>query len=225
MEGRVSNALSYRRRNRMRFVLGVTVDIIKERLDPERKDSMSTAIIDPQVTAPDDMLYERVNGRFVEKQVSAIAVWLAGRLFELMNAAGRATRSGQAVNEMVFILDVERDLRRRPDVAFVSAKTWPLDKLPPWETDWPIAPDLAVEIISPGNSMNDMMRKLGEYFRYGVKEVWIALPEERAVHCYSGPKSVRILDVHDTLTTPLIPGWSLVIGDWLPEIPASQAMP
>lgn len=186
---------------------------------------MSIAIIEPTLTPPDDMLYERVDGQFVEKHVSAIAVWLAGRLFELMNAAGRASRTGQAVNEMVFILDTERDLRRRPDVAFVSAERWPLDKLPPWETDWPIVPELAVEIISPGNSMNKMMRKLNEYFRHGVSEVWLALPEERSVHCYSGPKTVRILDAADMLSTPLLPGWSLTVGDWLPVLPVGESTP
>lgn len=186
---------------------------------------MSTAIMDPQVTPPDDMLYERVNGRFVEKQVSALTGELATRLYDSINPIVRNGGTGRAVVEGVFIIDLNRDLRRRPDVAFISSTRWPLDRFGPSEGDWPIAPELAVEIISPGNSMNDMMRKLGEYFRYGVKEVWIALPEERAVHCYSGPKSVRILDVHDTLTTPLIPGWSLVIGDWLPEIPVSRTMP
>ena len=180
---------------------------------------MSVAIIEPTATPPDDMLYERVDGKFVEKDVSAIAAWLAARLYAILDLAGRAGSAGQAVNEMVFILDTKRDLRRRPDVAFVSASTWPLDRLPPWETDWPIVPELAVEIISPGNSMSKMMRKVAEYFRYGVSEVWLALPEERSVHCYSGPKSVRILDASDALSTPLIPGWSLTVANWLPELP------
>lgn len=185
---------------------------------------MSIAIIEPALTPPDDMLYERVNGRFVEKKpMSALALYLATQLTELMNALAKPKALGRAITEMVFILDIERDLRRRPDVAYVSAQRWPLDKLPPWETDWPIVPELAVEIISPGNSMNQMMRKLNEYFRHGVSEVWLALPEERSVHCYSGPKTVRILDAADTLSTPLLPGWSLVVGEWLPELPASEA--
>ena len=183
---------------------------------------MSVATVEPTFQPPDDMLYERVNGRFVEKPMSALALWLGTRLYELMNTAARGARVGQAVNEMVFILDTKRDLRRRPDVAFVSEKTWPLDRLPPWETDWPIVPDLAVEIISPNNTMGAMMRKRREYFRYGVKEVWIALPDERSVHCYTEPKAVQILDAGDSLSTPLIPGWSLLIGDWLPQIPESQ---
>jgi hypothetical protein len=68
-----------------------------------------------------------------------------------------------------------------------------------------------------------MIRKVGEYFRYGVSEVWLALPDERCIQVYTGPKSVRILDAGDALTTPLIPGWTLVVGDWLPEIPEAAS--
>jgi Uma2 family endonuclease len=185
---------------------------------------MTVATIEQGLTPPTDMLYERIGGKFVEKPMSAFAIWLGSELYDLLKAAGKATGTGQAFNEMVFILDVERDLRRRPDVAFVSKETWPLEKMPPWETDWPIAPDLAVEILSPNNTMNDMMRKVRDYFRHGVKEVWLALPEERSVHIYTGPKSVTILDVGDTLSTQLIPGWSIVVGEWLPELPESASV-
>lgn len=50
-------------------------------------------------------------------------------------------------------------------------------------------------------------------FRYGAKEVRRALPEERGVHVDTGCKSVRILDAKDALSTPMIPGWSLLISD------------
>lgn len=184
---------------------------------------MSVTVTEPKQKPPEDMLYERVDGKFVQKrQMSALALFLTTQLTELINAFVKSKGLGRAVNEMVFILDVPRDLRRRPDVAFVSSELWPLNKLPPWHSDWPIVPELAVEIVSPGNSMNDLMREVSEYFRYGVHEVWIALPEERCVQCYAGPKSVRILDAADTLTTSLIPQWSLPIGDWLPQIPASE---
>lgn len=186
---------------------------------------MSTTAIAPTITPPPDMLYERVAGQFVEKNVSALALWLATELCELINQFARPRKLGRACNEMVFILDTEEDRRRRPDVAFVPAGLWSLDRTLPWKTDWPIVPNLAVEIISPGNSMNDMMRKRREYFQYGVEEVWIVLPEERQVHCYTDVKTVRILDAADVLTTPLLPEWSLKIGDWLPILPEDETQP
>lgn len=178
-----------------------------------------SAIIEKPPTPPKDMLYERVNGRFVEKKMSAYAVMLAGRLISLLNAYVVSRQLGEAYTEMVFILDVERDLRRRPDVAFVSAGRWPVDRLPPWDADWTVVPDLAVEIVCPSNTMRDMMRKLADYFRHGVAEVWIVLPEERQVHCYSDPKTVRILDAADELNTPLLPGWTHPLAAWLPVFP------
>lgn len=186
---------------------------------------MLTTAIAPTVTPPPDMLYERVAGQFVEKNVSAIAVWLAGRLMVLMDAAVLSRRCGWVVTEMVFILDTDEDRRRRPDVAFVSAARWPLERQLPWKSDWPIAPDLAVEIVSPGNSMNDLMRKRREYFQHGVNEVWVVLPEERQVHCYTDVKTVRILDADDVLTTPLLPEWSLKISDWLPVLSVEETPP
>lgn len=141
---------------------------------------------------------------------------LAGQLMVMLDSAAKQRKCGRAVTEMVFILDNETNLRRRPDVAFVSATRWALDRQLPWKSDWPIAPDLAVEIVSPGNTMSDMMRKRRDYFRHGVTEVWIVLPEERQVHCYSDDKTVRILDATDQLTTLLLPEWSVSIADWMP---------
>ncbi len=184
---------------------------------------MSIAIIEPTLTPPDDMLYERVGGRFVEKRVSTLAALLANDLSEEINRFAKPKKFGRAMVEVVFVLDPEQDLRRRPDVAFVSEARWPHARLTPLVGDWAIAPELAVEVISPSNSMPEMMRKIREYFRHGVSEVWLALPEERSVHCYSGPKSVRILDAADTLSTPLLSGWSLTVGDWLPVLSESDA--
>lgn len=183
------------------------------------KGNRVSAIIEEPLAPPKDMLYERVNGRFVEKRMSALALMLATKLCVLMSNFASTRRLGHACNEMVFILDVEHDLRRRPDVAFVSAGRWPVDRLPPWDSDWPVVPDLAVEIVCPTNTMRDMMRKLAEYFRHGVAEVWIVLPEERQVHCYSDPKTVRILDAADDLSTPLLPGWTHPLAAWLPVFP------
>jgi Uma2 family endonuclease len=182
---------------------------------------MSAVLLAPQTAPPDDMLYEVIDGQYVEKSVGAYSSWLALQLYRLLDAYITQHRLGIAVTEMVFILDAERDLRRRPDVAFVSAEKWPVGQPPPPEGDWAVIPDLAVEVLSPREETRHSLKKINEYFQYGVQEVWLAIPESRMVYCYADANAARILHAADVLTTPLVPGWSLEVGKWLPVIAAA----
>ena len=73
------------------------------------------------------------------------------------------------------------------------------------------APDLVVEILSPGGGARDMKIKRELYEEHGVKEYWIVLPPERVVEVYSQDKSnlygrPQIYGSEDTITTALFPG-------------------
>lgn len=177
-----------------------------------------------QLELPDEALYEIVDGIKVEKPVSVFSIWVASELCQLVGPHCKATRRGWAVTEMVFVLDRTSDLRRRPDFAFVSAERWPLDKPLPYVGDWNLAPDLAVEVASPGNTFTDLAGKVTEYFQHGVNEVWIVVPEKRQVYVYRTPRDARILSATDVLSTPLIPGWSIPVGDFLPVPPRPEPM-
>jgi Uma2 family endonuclease len=190
-------------------------------LPPVKDSDMTAATFEPPVaTAPDDMLFEIVDGQVVEKPVGAYSTWLAFQLAAWLDAYVREHRLGIVVTEMVFILDAQRNLRRRPDVAFVSAERWPIGQPPPPEGDWDVIPDLAVEVLSPREETRHSLRKVNEYFRYGVKEVWLAAPEDRMVYLYRDAKSARILQADEELSTPLIPVWQTTVGEWLPVISA-----
>ena len=180
--------------------------------------SISAMLVSANDPPPDDMLYEVVDGYYVEKISCAYSIWLACRLATVIHQFVRREKLGQTITEMVFILDQLIDLRRRPDVAFVSADTWPIGQPPPPTGDWAIVPDLAVEVVSPRDDAMHLLNKVDEYFRYGVREVWLAIPDSRMVYCYSDAKTARILKSEDTLSSPLLPGWSIVVGDWLPLI-------
>ena len=54
-------------------------------------------------------------------------------------------------------------------------------------------PDLAIEIVSPTNKTAEDAAKIEEYFRHGVRKVWLVFPRLRLVHVYSSPTDVRIL--------------------------------
>jgi Uma2 family endonuclease len=128
--------------------------------------------------------------------------------------------------EMLCILDAARDLRRRPDVAFVSAARWPLDATLPETGDWAMVPDLAVEVISPNDVLKDVLAKVREYFQYGVQIVWVVMPEERQVYVYESPTQVRILTTDDVLTgADLLPGFRLPVVSLFQRSAATTATP
>jgi Uma2 family endonuclease len=133
---------------------------------------------------------------------------------------------GTCVMEMLFILEVERNLRRRPDVAFVSADRWPLDREIPTTGDWDIVPDLAVEVISPNDIFQDVITKLREYFHYGVQLAWAVVPEAQQVYVYDSPTQVRTLTVCDTLTGSIIlPDFHLPLGSLFQRSPSTPMAP
>jgi Uma2 family endonuclease len=76
------------------------------------------------------------------------------------------------------------------------------------------APDLVVEILSPGTRRTDERTKLKLYERFGVQEYWIVDPKNSVVKIYRrigdefGTASELSAAADEALTTPLLPGWS-----------------
>ena len=82
---------------------------------------------DPYEHAPDDKLFEVVNGQIVEKDMSAYQVWIGSLIHEFLSQHCREHQLGRSVPEMMFDIP-SRGNDRKPDVAFVSAERWPLDR-------------------------------------------------------------------------------------------------
>ena len=84
------------------------------------------------------------------------------------------------------------------------------------------APDLVVEILSPGseNERRDRLAKKELYGKFGVKEYWILDPALRTIEVFRHDGKtltpVGVLGAESDLTTPLLPGYSCRIGDLFP---------
>lgn len=78
-------------------------------------------------------------------------------------------------------------------------------------------PDLCVEVLSDRTEATDRGAKRVLYARHGVTEYWIVDPEAGTVELYrlqENPKDpVRVLRASETLTTMLLPGFSLPLAD------------
>jgi Uma2 family endonuclease len=159
-------------------------------------------------------LFEVVDGRVVEKPpLGALEVFLASSLMRWLAPFVDEAHLGCVVQEMLFLLEDSPELKRRPDLAFVSAERWPIGKRVPRTEAWDVIPDLAVEVISQSNTADEVAGKIEEYFHAGTRQVWVVYPVTSKVQVYESPTQVKILQVGDELPgDPLIPGFRLPLS-------------
>lgn len=159
-------------------------------------------------------LYEVVDGRIVEKAIGAYECWFAAVMFGVLDPFNRANPIGRVVQEMIFDLRPHVARERRPDVAFVSFERWALDRRLPRAPSWAVIPDLAVEILSRTNTADEVAEKLEEYFKVGVRRVWVVYPRQQWVYDYSSTTAVRVLAPGDDLDGgDVLPGFRLSVTD------------
>jgi Uma2 family endonuclease len=102
---------------------------------------------------------------------------------------------------------------REPDVAFLSWRHFPQRKLPR-DPIPAIAPDLAVEVLSSGNTPAEMERKLREYFQAGTRLVWYVDPDSSSVTVYESVEHPSVLTSQDVLRGGgVLPGFEHSIGE------------
>ena len=101
---------------------------------------------------------------------------------------------------------------RAPDVAFVRQERLEALKSKGFAKG---APDLAVEIFSPSDSVPQLMRKVKQYFAAGCHTVWIVYPDAREIHSLEASGSDRILGDADLMEAPeLLPGFSVPVAEF-----------
>ncbi len=134
----------------------------------------------------ENRICELVEGTLVEKPMGYEEGRLTGVLLTYLNIFLWQHDLG-TVNGADGTLKLTTGLVRVPDVSYVSWDHLPGRKYP----DAPIprlALDLAVEVISQGNTNAEMERKLREYFDAGTRLVWFVYPKTRTVHVYTSPR-------------------------------------
>ena len=147
-----------------------------------------------------DLLYEVVDGHIVEKgPMGAYEILVGSFLNTCLDGFARANDCGRAVSAMLF--DFGPGLsQRRPDVAYVSYDRWPRQRRVPRTQAWAVVPELAIEVISPNNTFEEVSGKVHEYFQAGVQHVWVIAPPQQQVYVYQSPSHIRVLNVQDELT-------------------------
>ncbi|HEY2253856.1 MAG TPA: Uma2 family endonuclease, partial [Planctomycetaceae bacterium] len=85
---------------------------------------------------------------------------------------------------------------------------------PPREKIPGLAPNLAVEVLSEGNTEQEMSRKLEDYFDAGVQLVWFVDPPTRSIEVYTSRGKPTVLKGTQTLTGgTVLPGFKVKVAE------------
>jgi Uma2 family endonuclease len=139
---------------------------------------------------------------------------VCGNAFFVLETYGRRTKLGYALsNDSAVQTERDPDTVRGADVCYYSEARWPRaqvgNKLPP------VPPDLAVEVVSPGNRIGGIMKKVAEYLQAGVSLVWVVFPKRGQVLIFRAADddaiTLRKKDVIQNL--PELPGFRCSVSD------------
>jgi Uma2 family endonuclease len=162
----------------------------------------------------ENRLCELVDGTLVEKAMGFEEACVATELVYLVKLYLERNDLGICVGADG-MMRIALGLVRIPDVAFI---TW--DRLPgrerPREPVPDLAPDLAVEVLSEGNTKMEMVRKVREYFDAGVILVWLIDPRKRTARVFSSPGKSVVVRADQALDGgDVLPGFVVQLSDLL----------
>jgi Uma2 family endonuclease len=166
-------------------------------------------------------LCELVDGVLVEKAMGFRESFLALALGAALRNFVRPRRLG-LVTGPDGTIRLAAGLVRIPDVAFIAWDRLPNHRVPtdPIPT---LVPNLAVEVLSAGNTAGEMARKCHEYFMAGVELVWLVDPAMRTVTVYTAPEQATVLHAQATLEGgAVLPGFTLYLRDFFAELDESN---
>lgn len=112
--------------------------------------------------------------------------------------------------EAGFVLFDEPPTVRAPDIAFVREERLGFDP----KRFAPLAPDLAVEILSPSNTVSEIQDKVLDYLDAGTCLVWVADPNSRTVTVYQSRNTIQLLTADDEIDgADVLPGFRCKVSE------------
>jgi Uma2 family endonuclease len=156
--------------------------------------------------------YELVRGELREMsptglQHGDVAALIAASLVNHV----RQHRLGKVyINDVGFLIERNPDTVRGPDIAFVCT-----ERVVKSQKFYDGAPDLAVEVVSPGDSYTDVEEKTAEWLRGGTRAVIIVDPRRRTARVDRAGETAYVTDA--IVVDDVIPGWRLPLSEIFEE--------
>jgi len=157
---------------------------------------------------------ELVKGEFIKMSPAGYQHGkIAGNIFGSLWNFVRQNRLGYVyAAETGFLLSRNPDTVRAPDAAFVTTERAARQARERGFFDGP--PDLAVEVISPTETVEEVEAKLIDYLEAGARLVWLIYPRTQTITVYRSLTDVDILTAADTLDGgELLPGFVTAVSE------------
>ena len=122
--------------------------------------------------------------------------------------------------ETGFKLENNPDTVLAPDVAFIRKDRLPKGEFP--EGYWTIAPDLVIEIISPGDRPGDVEEKVELYLAAGVRAVWLFYPRTRTVTVRRSHSTLHLTEKDMLVGEDIVPGFRCPLEKIFARTPQSS---
>ena len=173
---------------------------------------------DELLSLPNVKDVELVNGQLVERHMGFESSHIALEVSVLLVLFNKARRTGWVQGTDCgyrLPLPGHNNTVRKPDVSFVSFQRLP--NAGQFPAGYPaVAPDLAVEVVSPNDLAYELETKINEYLLAGVRLVWIINPAARSVQVHrQDGTSTRLLDTDELDGEDVIPGFRCSIASLL----------
>lgn len=137
---------------------------------------------------------------------------IAGMLAMLLRLWAKQTGSGYVGVEAGYILSRDPDTVRGPDISYVRQDRIPVSGIP--EGFWNLAPDLAVEVVSPGETADEVRKKVRDFLGAGTPLVWTIYPRTQEVIVHTPDGLARTYTRTMTLEFPnVLPGFSCTVAE------------
>jgi len=185
-----------------------------------------TTVAHERIYTPDDLLrlpdgdqFELVHGRLVERDMGLEAVAITAQILGLLWLFLRDNRIGHLFRSEASYACFPDDPNhaRRPDVSVICFGRLAGERLP--RGHCPIAPDLAVEVVSPNDAAEEISTKISELQAVGVRLIWVVYPTTRRVlvHRLRPSPEARIAELTEADTIggeDVLPGFSCAVAEF-----------
>ena len=174
-----------------------------------------TATMDDLLNTPEDgRKYELVDGEILVTPAGMRHSEIGVRISYLLTEIADRTGAGKVYSADVGIILPNGNVRS-PDVCFVRQEKLPDGKSP--ESFGEVIPDLAVEVLSPIDSMRQVADKIGEFLEFGVPIVWLVDPKSETVTVYRSLSDTEQLSKDDVINAnPVLPEFSARVSQFFP---------
>ncbi len=135
---------------------------------------------------------------------------LARLIFKLLESYLDKSGAAEAFPEAGYVLSRSPLTIRQPDVSVLSKER----VLATAEDNYfEGGPELAIEVVSPSDSAEDLELKAKQYLKAGSSEVWVLYPKTKDIHVFAASGEVKVLGEGDVLQSALLPGFSVKVAE------------